>query len=196
MEFEKLSEINHKEIDLNTIIYYPEVFELLCYYHYPNHPKGCINIDKCRNLNVPYFGKLLHYGDYRYYYLIYLNFDFKQYKELRKNENPEFFNTENRLKCLIYWQNSLRKIIKDYLEGLKKSNPFFFYILGCGRGFRLSFQKRVASMEAVGINVFSTLKLNGINFEIKPKNKIILCNLLCSKQRISFKKITLENWIK
>ena len=194
IEFEKLSEINHKEIKLNTIIYYPEVFELLCHYPYPNHPKGCINIDKCRSLNVPYFPKLIHYGDYRYYYLVYLNFDFKRYKELRKSENPEFFNTENRLKCLLYWQNSLKKIIKDCLEGLRMENPHF-YVLGSGSGFRLSFQKQVASMEAVGINVFSTLKLNGISFEIKPKNKIVLCNLLCSKKKISFLKNTIEKWI-
>lgn len=193
IEFEKLSEINHKEIKLNTIIYYPEIFELLCYYPYPDHPKGCINIDKCRNLNVPYFGTLLHNGDYRYYYLIYLNFDFKRYKELRKNGNPGFFNTENRLKCLLYWQNSLKKIIKDFIEALWKQNNGF-YVLGCGSGFGLSFQKRVASMEAVGINVFSTMKLNKIPFEIKPINKLVLCNLLCSKKKISFLKNTLEKW--
>jgi hypothetical protein len=194
IEFEKLSEIKCKEIKLNTIIYYPEVFELLCCYPYPNHKKGCPNFIKCRDLNVPYFGTLLHHGNYRYYYLIYLIFDFKQYKKLRKIENPEFFNTENRLKCVLYWQNSLKKIIKDFIENLQKQNNGF-YVLGCGSGLNLSFQERVASMEAVGINVFSTMKLNRIPFEIKPINKIVLCNLLCSKKKILFLKNTIEKWI-
>lgn len=35
-------------------------------------------------------------------------------------------------------------------------------------------------MEHSHINVFSTMKLNGIEFEIKPENKIVLCNLLLS----------------
>ncbi|KKM72884.1 hypothetical protein LCGC14_1416030 [marine sediment metagenome] len=186
MDFVKLTELNCKEIKVSTIIWYPEVFEELCYYPYPNHPNGCCNTIKCRTLNVPSFGIINDRGEYSHYYLVYLEFDFKKYKELRKIENPDFFNSENRLKCLIYWQNSLKKIIKDYLEWLYILNPPF-YVLGCGSGFKLSFQKQVASMEAVMINVFSTLKLNKINFEIKPKNRIILCNLLCSKKEIIFK---------
>lgn len=187
MEFDKLTELYHKEIDVNTIVWYPEVFDELCYYPYPNHPNGCPNKQKCEELNIPSFGIIIEYGEYLHYYLVYLEFNFIKYKELRKIENPSFFNTENRLKCLIYWQNSLKKIIKDYLEWLKIGNHLF-YVLGCGSGFKLSFQKQVASMEAVGINVFSTLKLNNIKFEIKPINKIILCNLLCSKQKLRFKR--------
>ncbi len=60
-------------------------------------------------------------------------------------------------------------------------------MLGCGSGLNLSFQDVVASMESVGINVFSTMKKNGIKLEVHPKNKIRLCNLLCSKQPIQFK---------
>ena len=193
MDFEKLSILNHKQIKEETIIHYPEI-EDFCWYPYPNHPEGCPNRIKCQMLNVPNFDVILDWGNYSYFYLVYLEFDFKKYKELRKIEKPSFFNTEKRLKCVLYWQGSLKKIIKGYLEWLKTGNSLF-YVLGCGSGLNLSFQDRVASMESVCINVFSTLKLNGIKFEIKPKNKIVLCNLLCSKEKISFKKKTLEKWI-
>ena len=98
------------------------------------------------------------------------------------------------MKCVLYWQSSLKVIIKRFIENIWQRNQHF-YVLGCGSGFKLSFQEHVASMEAVGINVFSTLKLNKIKFEIKPKNKVILCNLLCSKQKIKFEKETLNKWV-
>lgn len=186
IDFNALSEIKHKEIDFYTIIHYPEVYEKLCYYPYPNHPKGCPNTDKCRNLNVHCFDNITYRIEYGYYYLVYLTFNFKRYKELRKISNPEFFNTENRLKCVFYYQNSLKNIIEKYIELMHRQNKDF-YVFGCGSGLNLSFQKPVASMEAVGINVFSTMKLNRIPFEIKPINKIKFCSLLLSKYRLDFK---------
>lgn len=190
MNFEKLTKIKVKKIEEKTIIRYPEVYEL-CYYPYPNHPNGCPNTLNCQWLNVPFFDTIYEYGNYTYFYLVYIEFNFKRYKELRILENPEFFNTEARLKCLIYWQNSVKKILRDYIEILQEGNQF--YVLGCGYGFKLSFQKHVASMEAVGINVFSTLKLNNISFELKPKNKIILCSLICATNRLILKKQTKVN---
>jgi len=196
MNFENLIELNHKKIDVNTIIHYPEV-EDFCWYPYPNHPDGCPNRIKCQMLNVPDFGTILDYGKFTKFYLIYLIFDFKRYREIREKENPIFFNSEGRLRCNRYYQNSLKKIIKNYIENLNEINGDF-YVLGCGSGFKLSFQKQVASMEAVCINVFSTMKLNGIKFEIKPNNKIIFCSLICSKKKLSFKKepkqISIKNY--
>lgn len=193
MKFKEISKLKHKEIEEETIIHYPEI-EDFCRYPYPDHPNGCINILKCQMLNVPNFDVILECGDYSYFYLVYLEFDFKEYKEIRSEQNPEFFNSEGRLRCNRYYQNSLKKIIKDYIEDIRKNNKDF-YVLGCGSGFKLSFQKQVASMENVCINVFSTMKLNGIKFEVKPTNKIVFCNLLCSKQKISFERNTLEKWV-
>lgn len=188
IDFKKLTEIKHKEIEEKTIIRYPEI-EDFCYYSYPNHPNGCPNISKCKRLNIHSFDEIHEYGKFSHYYLLYIIFNFKKYKELREKENPDFFNTEDRLRCLIYWQNSLKSIIRKFIENLWKNNSNSFYVLGCGSGFKLSFQKQVGSMELVWINVFSTMKLNKIKFEIKPKNRIVLCTLLCSKQKISFDNI-------
>lgn len=199
IDFNDLSEIKHKEIEFGTIIYYPEVYEKLCYYPYPNHLKGCPNINKCRNLNVPYFGNLIYRLNYNYYYLVYIDFNFKRYKELRKISNPEFFNTEDRIKCVLYYQNSLKYVIKKYIELIYKQNKDF-YVFGFGSGLNLSFQEPVASMEAVGINVFSTMKLNKIPFEIKPVNKIVFCSLLLSKYILDFKQkykeVSIFNYLK
>ena len=194
MKFNKLIELKNMEIEEKTIIYYPEI-EDFCYYPYPNHPNGCPNRIKCQMINVPNFDIIKDYGEYSYYYLVYLEFDFKRYKEIRKKENPKFFNSKGRLRCNRYYQNSLKSIIKNYIEDLYKINEDF-YILGCGSGFKLSFQKQVASMEKVCINVFSTMKLNRIKFEIKPLNKIVFCNLLCSKKKLIFLTNTLKKWIK
>ena len=194
MKFNKLIELKNMEIEEKTIIYYPEI-EDFCWYPYPNHPDGCPNRIKCQNINVPNFDIIKDYGKYSHYYLVYLEFDFKKYKEIRKKENPNFFNSKGRLQCNRYYQNSLKRIIKDYIEDLYKINEDF-YILGCGSGFKLSFQKQVGSMEKACINVFSTMKLNGIKFEIKPVNKIIFCNLLCSEKRLLFLTNTLKKWMR
>jgi len=186
MNFREISIIKHKEIQLDTILYYPQVRDL-CHYPYPDHPQGCPNIEKCRKSTVPYFKYLVKQGNYTRFYLVYILINFKKYLEIRQIQNPEFFNSERKLKCLIYWQNSIKSILKDYFERLHEVGNKF-YVLGCGSGFSLSFQKVVSSMENVCINVFSTLKINKIPFEIKPINKIKLCNLLLSKEEINFNK--------
>jgi len=184
MNLNELSKLKYKEIKKETIINYPKIKDF-CSYPYPNHKKGCPNILKCKSLNIPNFKKILKTNNYTFFYLVYLEFNFIKYKEIRKFENPSFFNTKERLKCVLYWQGSLKKIIKNYLELLRLNNHLF-YVLGCGSGIKLSFQDKVGSMENACINVFSTLKLNNITFEVKPINKVILCNLLLSKRKLIF----------
>ena len=188
INFKELVQIKWKEIREDTIIYYPEI-EDLCYRPYPNHPKGCPNIDKCERLNIPNFEIIIEYGEYKFFYLIYAKFDFKQYKELRKEEHSNW--SENQVKCVLYWQNSVKKLLSEFINMLTLTKQD--YILGCGYGLKIKFRKYVGSMENSCINVFSTCKLNGIKLEIRPKNIIYLVCLLCSKKPVSFKKqLTLE----
>ena len=188
IDFRKLTLINVKRIEEKSIISYPEVLDF-CYYPYPNHPNGCPNIDKCHSEKKgPYFSEVIKNSKFTHYYLVYINFNFAKYKVLRKKENPEFFNSEARLKCLLYWQNSVKKLLKQKIEVLI-NNQNSLFIAGCGSGMRIKgYNQYVYSMEAIGINVFSTLKLNKIPFELKPKNKIILCSLICSKNELIIKK--------
>jgi len=174
IDFKKLTEIKHKQVLEKTIIHYPEVKEL-CKRPYPNHKKGCPNIEKCKG--VPEFS-----GKYNFFYLTWIKFNFKEYKNLRKKEHPNW--TEDQVKCLLYWQNSLKKLLKNHLEELSQNNKF--YVFGCGNKFKLSFQSTVDSMEASCINVFSTLKINKIKIDIKINDLILLCCLLCSHDPIVF----------
>jgi hypothetical protein len=181
IDFKELVKIKHKKTSLDKIIFYPEVLKF-CSIPYKNNNEGCPNQEICKE--APYFEEL---EDYNHYYLIYAKFDFKKYKFLRKTQNPTFFNSEGRLTCCLYWQNSVKRVIKDYFINLwNKGNRF--YLLGSGSVYSLPFQEKIFSMEAAGINVFSTLKLNQIGFELKIKNTITLCNLLCSNELINFKK--------
>ena len=135
------------------------------------------------------FEIILKYGEYKFFYLIYAKFDFKQYKELRKEEHSNW--SENQVKCVLYWQNSVKKLLSEFINMLTLTKQD--YILGCGYGLKIKFRKYVGSMENSCINVFSTCKLNGIKLEIRPKNIIYLVCLLCSKKPVSFKKqLTLE----
>jgi hypothetical protein len=182
MNFNELVKIYRKEIKRETIIHYPEIRDL-CSRKYLRHPKGCPNIEKCNESNVPDFATIDEAGDYNHYYLIFARFNFKLYKELRKEEHPDW--SDNRIKSVLYWQNSVKKLLKDYIYKLVKDIPKgSFYIFGCGSGFidkRLTgIQKTIASMEYCYINVFSTLKLNKIPFEIRPENIVTLVCLVCS----------------
>jgi len=180
MNFEKLTRIIWKEILEKTIINYPEISDF-CHYPYPDHPKGCPNIDKCYHLNIPDFRTIQEYAEFKHFYLLYAEFDFKQYKKIRMTENPDFFNTPRKVANLLYWQHSIKNLLSKKIEEIKAhNNNKEIYVFSCGAGMKLSFQKQVGSMENSCINVFSTMKLNGIEFEVKPKDKIVLCCLLCS----------------
>lgn len=115
--------------------------------------------------------------------LNFILFNFKKYKKLRIESNPDFFNTDKRIECLLYWQNSVKKILEN--SCLKYE---FNLIFGCGSGF-LGKQ----SMESAGINVFLTVKrlnnylknknVNTIYYEISPETSIMLVALMMKKER-------------
>jgi len=138
--------------------------------------------------NSPFFDYFI--DNYTHFYLIYANFDFKQYKEIRKSENPN--RTDAQISCVLYWQGSIKRLLKEYIRNIYttcNNNITDFHLLSCGSGFKdkvlNSTQSQIYSMESVGINVFRTLKNNNINFELKPINKIIMVCLLCSKLEIN-----------
>ena len=177
MKIKELIKIKHKKIEEKTIIHYPEVRDL-CARAYPHHPLGCINIDKCNNLNVPDFQTINECG-YLYYYVVYCIFDRKGYRnQIGKKDN------------MRWWQNSLKSLLRKECERIYMINVRNFpsiYVFGCGSGFRLSFQGQVSSMEHASINVFSTMRLNGVKLDINPIDKVILCTLLISKKPLKFK---------
>lgn len=180
MKINNLVKIYHTEINPETIIFNEKIREF-CKRAYPKHKNGCPNYNKnplCPP-QAPYRKDILK--KHSNFILVWANFDFKSYKEKMKENHQTW--SEKQITCVLYWQGSLKKIIKDYIVKNLQYNELF----GCGSGFLDS-----QSMESAGINVFSTLKLNKIDYEIKPVDKIVLVALLC----LNNKKRTLQDYFK
>lgn len=184
---ENFVEIHRKKIDANTICITDKT-GLWCRLPYRDHPDGCPNKDNETCRNAPKFDP----EPYSHFYLIYADFDFRKYKKSR-SELPKWKGkSERMLGNLLYWQGSIKRQLKDYIENIYKMNSRKdIYLLACGSGFndkRMNqLQDKIFSMEAMGIYVFGTLDKNGIDYELKPKDNIKLVCLLCSKEHLVFK---------
>jgi len=184
MTIKDLTTIKIKEIKRDTIIHYPEIKDL-CSRPYPNHPNGCPNREKCQMLNIPSFEVIDSFGKYTNYYLVYVIFNRKAYRESKEERDN-----------LRWWQGSLKKLLKEKLIEIIKNNPkISYYIYGCGSGFKLGVE--IGSMEHCHINVFSTMKLNGIKLDLNPKNKVILVCLISSTKPLLLNnnQNTLSGWL-
>jgi len=186
MKINNLIEIKYLKINRETVKFTQKT-RIWCQLPYPNHPKGCPNYNKnpiCPP-NAQYMESILN--EYFHFYLIYAKFDLKRQRERMFSLHKNWSNKQ--ANCLLYWQNSVKKQLADFIKIIismnKNSNIF---LLSCGSGFNFTTlnQDIIYSMEAAGIDVFKTLKNNGIHFELKPKNKVILTTLLCSKDEPSF----------
>jgi hypothetical protein len=95
--------------------------------------------------------------------------------------------SDRKANCVLYWQSSVKKQLKDFISKIYDTNPnTSLFLLSCGSGFKnLTIpQSKIYSMEAAGIDVFNTLKRNKIKFELKPENFVLLVNLLCSRNKL------------
>jgi hypothetical protein len=101
--------------------------------------------------------------------LFMVQFDFKRYKVQMQSEHPLW--TERQCACNLYYQNTIKKQLYDYVS------PYFVLrnqlLMGCGSGFG----KNIYSMESVGINI-------GYHLETKPVNEITFVSLLACKTPI------------
>jgi len=188
INFHDLVSIGVKQIREYSIVNYDYIKEL-CARPYPGYPDGCPNRFKCRTLGIRPFEEIKQRGKFDEYYLIYARFDFKTYKELRRDQHPDW--SDKQLGNSRHWQAAVKKKITTMIENA--TIPSTDYVLGCGSGLKLKHQQIVGSMENACINVFSTMRKNGIkDMEVRPENVIYLVCLLCRNTR----KNNLEKWIK
>lgn len=190
MNLNPLVEIKTKRIKKNSIVYYKQVKDF-CKCPYPLHPNGCPNYNKnpeCPT-NSPFFEEIKH--KFNFFLLIYAEFEFGKYLKIKRKDwtKRNIKITERKLKNVLHWQSSVISILKRKIKRVYDNNKFkkiFLLSSGSGRFYR-EFKRNqdyVYSMESVGINVFSTLKINKIDFEIKPKNKVVLVSLLLSNEKL------------
>jgi hypothetical protein len=179
MDFKSLVVVAEKTIPRETIVFTPKT-RAWCTLPYKGHKNGCPNYGKNDTCppKTPYRDDVLK--KYGVFTLVYAAFDYATYKEIRGRCHPGW--TEAQVKNVLYWQNSVKKIIKEYIARRGGYDDLF----GAGSGFWGK-----PSMEAAGIYVFGTLKNNGIPFEVKPVNKVIMVSLLLSR---AFARVSRDQW--
>lgn len=175
-EIRKFITVTMKKIKPETVIFDKNVRDW-CKIPYAGHPNGCPNYGKKSTCppKSKYMEKIK--SKYKFFYLIYVTFDFKNYKEYRKDNFGDKEPTERQEKCLIYWQNSTNKALRDFVRPMLRSDRL---LLSCGSGLFNS-----QSMESAGIFVFRTFQLNNIYYEKRPNDTVVISVLLCSKDEIT-----------
>ena len=169
MRIDHLVKIKILKINSKTIIFNKRI-RSYCLYPYPGHKRGCPNYGKnpfCPP-TAPYREDIIK--KYNNFILIYAIFDFHNYLIEMELLNPG--RTHKQYACVLYWQSALKKLMKDKIKGMTYDELF-----GAGSGFLNS-----QSMESAGIDVFRMFHLNKIDYEIRPKEKIIMAALLCRKK--------------
>lgn len=183
MDFEKLVILRKQRIKISDLVFAGHkngepVNSWWCRMPYPGHPDGCPNWGN-NNLCPP---KMKRKDDrirkYNYIYLVTAEFNFARYIKLRRVEHPDW--TRNQVNCCLYYQSAVKKILADFIRNLADSNCF---ILGSGSGFKL-FGKGLPSPEAIGIDVFTTMKRLGRPLERNPERKILFVSVVCSNKAL------------
>ena len=177
-------EIFKANIQLESIIFDPDINRgKYCCMPYNKNKHGCPNFNKPDKLfcppHAPYYGEKIK--EYSTFILVYTKFDFKAYKEemreewIEKNKAKGIDKepTEKQIACNLYWQLPLKNFVLGTLLTISTKDDL---VLACGSGLNGWY-----SLEAVGINVFETYRNNGIDFEERPKDKIVMCSLICKK---------------
>lgn len=147
-----------------------------CQIPYADHPHGCANYNNKPECppKTPFFKDFCFM--YSEFMLVWIEFDFQEYRHQMQVLHPQW--TDRQLRNVLYWQGQVKKYLRTELQKLRTwqnfQPPIFLFKgwLGCGH------YNEVCAMEATGINVFTTLKKNGIPYEIQPNKMVTLVCLL------------------
>lgn len=129
-----------------------------CKLEYPGHKNGCPNFGLKTHLHCPpHCPKIEEYINLKKpIWMFICTFNLNKHVEQLRAKHPEW--TDKQLYCCLYWQGTARKHLKNELEIFMKS--------------RLDYPELTFTNlpEAMGINVFKTLKRLGIKIEKNPKS--------------------------
>ena len=133
-----------------------------CQLPYPNHKKGCPNYNKSERC-PPKSKKVDEVFDLNksHWFLLY-RFDIGIHAENMKIKHPKW--SKKQCRCVLYWQNKIRKKLKEMYIEMKKKEPELIY---------------TDIPEAMGINVIYTIKKNfSIPIDVKPDDIIFKVSLV------------------
>ena len=127
-----------------------------CQLPYPDHPNGCPQYGQrdCCPPQAPSIDDFIDLA--RQHWFLITEFDLAQYLKTMAEKHPDW--TPKRLRCLLYWQGSIRKEQRD--------NIAVFHTEHTGTAHTLL-------PEAMGVNVLATLTHVGIEVEKHPETKIL-----------------------
>jgi predicted metal-binding protein len=142
-----------KVIPKETVIFTPETWAW-CKRPYKKRPNGCPNFSCGLNCppQVKYQGEKV--AGFSHFRLVWVQFAFKQFKELRKLQNPNL--KDGMAGNMNQWQSAVKKRLYKHIR--VHFHHLYIYILGCGSGFGSGIQ----SCESAGMNVYETCRLNDI----------------------------------
>lgn len=139
-------------LQVAPILIDPKDLLKLCKGKYPGHSKGCPNLGKCDrcppkaprydvafDLSAPVFAVVNEFG-------------FKAHTDRMGVKHPEW--SERQVRCVLYWQGTARKQLKEALEPILALLPDY-----------------VANWcpEGMGVDVTATLNAAGVGLEWPPE---------------------------
>lgn len=142
---------NKLVLQVNPVIDYS--VRKICTRPYYRHPKGCPNYGKKTGCPpaAPYYDQV--YDLSQPVFAICNVFNIRAHIVKMRTKHPEW--SEYQLRCVLYWQGTARKMLKQHIIGFLKQN----------KGYRIE-----ACPEAMGINITETMAQAGIKLEWPPQN--------------------------
>lgn len=126
-----------------------------CKLPYPRHPNGCPNYGN--NPECPPQAPLIQ--DWMEptlpHWFIVTEFDLDGFAERMKKKHPNW--SDKQCRCVLYWQNTVRKDLRNACKGFIKEHPGAIYTL---------------LPEAMGVNVIITAKHVGVPIKNKPNGTV------------------------
>lgn len=127
--------------------------KLFCTRPYYNHPNGCPNYGKKMGCppDTPMFDEV--YDLSKPIYAICNIFDFSGHVEKMREKHPDW--SPHQLQCVLYWQGTARKKLKEHITEFLKFHPEYH---------------AETCPEAMGVNISKTMYDVGVKLEWPPVN--------------------------
>lgn len=121
-----------------------------CQLPYPGHPKGCPKYGDIKHEHCPpHASTVKEYFDLsKPLYLVHSDFDLEADIERRRKMTPG--QTERQYRCVLYWQGSSRKQMKERARAAMRT---------------LGLNAYTACPEGMGVNVYATARIAGLRLE-------------------------------
>lgn len=126
-----------------------------CKLPYPDHPHGCTNIGKKPECppEVPLIEDWLDLG--HPHGIVVVSFNLAEFAARMRSRHPKW--SDRQCRCCLYWQGTINKTLKNAILDFQKVYPDVISTL---------------KPEAMGVNVFKTVRKFGVPIKVRPKDTV------------------------